>query len=314
MRTIAKLSEYMYTVHGDDLFVNMYIGSDGTVNVDGTQVGLTQETEYPWDGAVKMTVNPAEDKTFTMKVRIPGWTQEQTNKEVAISVNGEAVTAEAENGYVAITRTWKAGDVVRIDMPMEIRMTEADPNVTTNAGRIALERGPIVYCLETAGNAQLNEDIANFSPLNFVIPRDAELTATFNEDLLKGVVEITGDVQYNDGGTTRDAKLQAIPYYAWNNRGNDGVEGQNSCSQMLVWTNATGANVTISGAAEMKEGESISLTAAAAGLDNPAYSWSVKEGDSVEITEGADTAVVTIKGLKEGESVVTVTATAGTYL
>ena len=136
------------TVHGDDLFVNLYIGSDGNVNVDGTNVELTQKTEYPWDGAVKMTVDPAKDKKFTMNIRIPGWTQEQKNKDVKIEVNGEAVKAEAENGYVAITRTWKAGDVVNIDMPMEIRMTEADPNVTTNAGKIALERGPVVYCME----------------------------------------------------------------------------------------------------------------------------------------------------------------------
>ena len=314
MRTIAKLSEYMYTVHGDDLFVNMYIGSDGDVNVDGTSVGLTQETEYPWDGAVKLTVNPAEDKEFTMNIRIPGWVQEQENKEVGISVNGEAVTAEAENGYVAITRTWKAGDVVRIDMPMEIRMTEADPNVTTNAGRIALERGPIVYSIEMAGNKQLNEDIANFSPMNFVIPRDAELTATYDEDLLNGVVEITGTVKYDEGGTLRDAKLQAIPYYAWNNRGNDGVQGQNNCSQMLIWTKAADAaapSVTINGPTEVVAGESISLNATVAGLQNPVYAWSIKEGDSVEIAEGADKDTVTLKGVKEGTSVITVTVTNG---
>lgn len=240
MRTIAKLSEYMYTVHEDDLFVNLYIGSNGNINVDGTNVELTQKTEYPWDGAVKMTVNPEQEKKFTMNIRIPGWTQEQKNKTVKIEVNGEAVKAEAENGYVAITRTWKAGDIVKIDMPMEIRKTEADPNVITNAGRIALERGPIVYCMETAGNKQLNESIENFQPLNFVIPRNAKLEATYNEDLLNGVVEINGDVQYNDGGTLKDVKLQAIPYYAWNNRGDDGVQGQNSCSQMLIWTTATG--------------------------------------------------------------------------
>ena len=315
MRTIAKLSEYMYTVHGDDLFVNLYIGSDGNVNVDGTNVELTQKTEYPWDGAVKMTVDPAKDKKFTMNIRIPGWTQEQKNKDVKIEVNGEAVKAEAENGYVAITRTWKAGDVVKIDMPMEIRMTEADPNVTTNAGRIALERGPVVYCMETAGNAQLNEGIANFKPLNLVIPRDAKLTATYNKDLLNGVVEINGDVQYNDGGTMKDAKLQAIPYYAWNNRGDDGVEGQNSCTQMLIWTNAVGeaagAEVTISGEQEVKVGESISLTAEVEGMENPAYAWSIKEGDAVEIAEGADAATVKLNGLKEGTAVITVTATSG---
>lgn len=240
MRTIAKLSEYMYTVHGEDLFVNLYIGSNGNINVDGTNVELTQKTEYPWDGAVKMTVNPEEEKEFTVNVRIPGWTQEQNDKTVKIEVNGKAVITEAENGYVAIKRVWKANDIVKIDMPMEIRKTEADPNVITNAGRIALERGPIVYCMETAGNKQLNESIENFQPLNFVIPRNAKLEATYNEDLLNGVVEINGDVQYNDGGTLKDVKLQAIPYYAWNNRGDDGVQGQNSCSQMLIWTTATG--------------------------------------------------------------------------
>lgn len=310
MRTIAKLSEYMYTVHGDKLFVNMYIGSDGNVNIDGTDVGLVQETEYPWNGDIKMTVNPAEEKEFTMNIRIPGWVEEQANKNVTISVNGEAVTAEAEKGYVAITRTWKEGDVVRISIPMEIRMTEADPNVAANQGRIALQRGPIVYSIEMAGNAQLNSDIANFSPLNFVIPRDAELTATYNEDLLNGVVEITGDVKYNNNGELIDAKLQAIPYYAWNNRGNDGVEGQNNCSQMLIWTNTTGASVKIGGDSQLVLGESGTLNALAAGLDDPTYTWSV-DGDAVEITDGADTSTVTITGVAEGEATVSVTATSG---
>ena len=311
MRTIAKLSEYMYTIHGDKLFVNMYIGSEGNLNIDGTNVNLTQETEYPWDGAVKLTVTPDEAKEFTMNIRIPGWTQEQANKEVSIYVNGEKVTAEAEKGYVAITRTWEKGDIVRIDMPMEVRMTEADPNVEANQGRIAIQRGPIVYSIEMAGNAQLNSDIANFSPLNFVIPRDAQLTATYNEDLLNGVVEITGDVKYNDNGNLIDAKLQAIPYYAWNNRGNDGVEGQNNCSQMLIWTNTTGASVKIGGASEVAVDDSFTLNAVAAGLDNPTYTWTVKDGDAVEIAEGADTATVTLNALKEGTAVVSVTATSG---
>ena len=310
MRTIAKLSEYMYTVHGDKLFVNMYIGSDGNVNVDGTNVGLIQETEYPWNGDIKMTVNPDEEKEFTMNIRIPGWVEEQANQNVTISVNGEAVTAEAEKGYVAITRTWNAGDVVRISIPMEIRMTEADPNVEANQGRIALQRGPIVYSIEMAGNAQLNSDIANFSPLNFVIPRDAELTATYNEDLLNGVVEITGDVKYNNNGEIIDAKLQAIPYYAWNNRGNDGVEGQNNCSQMLIWTNTSGASVKIGGDSQLVIGDTTVLNALAAGMDNPTYAWTV-DGNAVEITDGADTESVTISAVAEGEATVSVTAASG---
>lgn len=244
MRTIAALSGYMYTVHNDTLFVNMYVGSDGSANVGGTQVGLKQETKYPWEGAVKLTVNPKESKAFTMKIRIPGWVNEQENKNVTIKVNNTPVPAVAEKGYVTINRTWKANDVVDIDMPMEIRKTESHPMVEATKGQIALQRGPVVYCMEKAGNAQLNPGISNFDPLNFVIPRDAELTANYNKDLLNGVVEITGDVKYAGATGMVDAKLQAVPYYAWNNRGDEATftPGQenpkNESSKMLIWTNA----------------------------------------------------------------------------
>ena len=265
MRTIAKLSEYMYTVHGDDLFVNMYIGSDGNVNIDGTKVELKQETEYPWNGDAKLTVNPQQEKEFTMKIRIPGWTQEQNNKKVTITIGDETYTnATAEKGYVAIRRTWKSGDIVRISMPMEIRKTEADPNVTTNTGRIALERGPVVYCMEKAGNAQLNSSISNFDPLNLVIPRDSELTAEYNPELLNGVVEITGNVKYNNGSSTVDTKLQAVPYYAWNNRGDNGVQGQNSSSKMLIWTQASGEVVVPKTIESVKEPAEVKTAAGTA--------------------------------------------------
>ena len=186
-RFIPSLPGYVYAVKDKNVYVNLFMANEATLEVNGKKVSLKQTTSYPWNGDIKMTVNPDEEKEFTMNIRIPGWVEEQANQNVTISVNGEAVTAEAEKGYVAITRTWNAGDVVRISIPMEIRMTEADPNVEANQGRIALQRGPIVYSIEMAGNAQLNSDIANFSPLNFVIPRDAELTATYNEDLLNGV-------------------------------------------------------------------------------------------------------------------------------
>lgn len=244
MRTVAALSGYMYTVHKDNLFVNMFVGSEGSVDIGGTQVGLKQETDYPWNGAVKLTVNPEQSKAFTMKVRIPGWVQEQSNKNVTIKVNGNTVSAAAEKGYATITRTWAKGDVVAIDMPMEIRKTEADPNIVTNKGRVALQRGPIVYCMEKAGNAQLNEDIENFDPLKIVIPRDAKLKATYSKDLLKGVVEITGEAKYSLYGELLPIKIQAVPYYAWNNRGDDGVyvpgqeEPKNGSSGMLIWTMA----------------------------------------------------------------------------
>lgn len=246
MRTIAALSGYMYTVHKNDVFVNMYVGSNGSVNVGGTQVGLKQETKYPWDGAVALTISLKEAKKFALKVRIPGWVNEQKNKNVTIKVNGSAVTTKTEKGYATIDRTWANGDVVTIDIPMEIRITESHEKVKATQGKIALQRGPIVYCMEKAGNAQLNTTIENFDPLNFVIPRNAKLTATYNKDLLKGVVEITGDVKYATGRGNEmiDAKLQAVPYYAWNNRGDDAEytagleEPKNNSSKMLIWTMA----------------------------------------------------------------------------
>ena len=244
MRTIAALSGYMYTVHGSNVFVNMFSGSNGTVNVGGTSVSLKQETDYPWNGAVKMTVGLSGSKEFALKIRIPGWVNEQKNQDVTIKVNGSAVDVTAEKGYATLSRTWADGDVVEIDIPMEIRFTESDEHVKPTLGRIALQRGPIVYCMEKAGNAQLNQDIEGFDPLNFVIPRDAKLTATYNKDLLKGVVEITGNVKYatGNGKDMIDAKLQAVPYYAWNNRGDTAeyVPGQikNNSTKMLIWTMA----------------------------------------------------------------------------
>ncbi len=238
MRTIAKLSEYMYTIHKDNIFVNLYIGSEGTLKVDGTEVVLSQQTAYPWDGAVTISVSPKVSKTFTMNLRIPGWVNEQDNKNVTIKVNGEEVSEKTNKGYVKITREWMEGDKIQIDMPMEIRKTEANPNVTTNAGKIVIERGPIVYAVEKAGNVQLNESISNFDPRNVIIPRDTELVAKYNPDLLNGVVEITGDVTYHTGTEIVPAKLQAVPFYASNNRG-DG-NGESMSTGMTVWTNASG--------------------------------------------------------------------------
>ena len=246
MRTIAALGGYMYTVHDDKLFVNMYAGSSSNVNINGTQVAVKQQTNYPWDGNIKMTVTPDAEKAFAMKIRIPGWVSEQKNQDVVIKVNGTEVSAKAENGYATVDRTWKAGDVVDVEIPMEIRLTESHEKVEATQGQIAIERGPIVYCIEKAGNAQLNESIADFDPLNFVIPRDAKLTATYNKDLLKGVVEITGDVKYATGNGEEmiDAKLQAVPYYAWNNRGDDAeyteglINPKNNSSRMEIWAMA----------------------------------------------------------------------------
>ena len=248
MRTIAKLSEYMYTIHGDNVYVNLFVGSDGNLNVGGTEVNLIQNTQYPWEGSVGITVNPKRTKKFTMNIRIPSWVKDQVNKDAVIKVvsagKTDTIDMDENKGYVAITREWKAGDVINIELPMEVRKSETNPNITTNQGKIAIERGPIVYALEKAGNAQFNSTTigeSNFDPRNFVIPRSSELTATRNKTLLKDVVEITGNVKYKNGGTEVDAALQAVPFYASNNRGDTNEYQTNSKStRMAVWANASG--------------------------------------------------------------------------
>jgi DUF1680 family protein len=243
MRTISSLGGYLYTIHGIDVYVNLFIGSTGKLNVNGTNVGVKQDTRYPWDGDVRIIVTPDVKKEFTMNIRIPGWIQSQKNNTVTMKVNGNAVsTTDLVKGYVVINRTWSAGDVIEINFPLEVRITQPDPNVKTNAGKVAIERGPIVYCMETAGNGELNNKGTSFNPLEFIIPSNAIFTATYNANLLRGVVELRADV-FHQNNTNR-VKLQAIPYYAWNNRGDDGKEGQNNGSRMLIWTK--GFNVTTS--------------------------------------------------------------------
>ena len=159
----------------------------------------------------------------------------------------------------------------------------------------------------------MNEDIEEFSPLNFVIPRASELKAEYQEDLLNGVVEITGDVMYDDGSANgKLAKLQAVPYYAWNNRGDNGVQGQNRSSQMLIWTEATDEEISdlmITGGMPITPGESTTLTAELTSGEAQSYQWEIVSGDSLWIVKDEDAATVTIKGLAVGKTTLKVTVT-----
>jgi DUF1680 family protein len=234
MRTVSQLGGYMYTVHGNDVYVNMFVGSTGRLNVNGVSVAIKQDTRYPWEGDINITVSPEKKTELGLNVRIPGWIEAQRNKTVSIKVNGVSISVDVEKGYVPIIRPWEEGDVVEISFPMEVRLTQPDPNVVTNEGRVAIERGPLVYCMETAGNGQLNEQGTRFDPLQFIIPSNTVFTVVYQSALLRGVAEITANVLH--GRRSSEAVLQAVPYYTWNNRGNDGEEGQNSSTRMLIWT------------------------------------------------------------------------------
>jgi DUF1680 family protein len=236
-RFLASVPGYVYALQGDTIFVNLF--AKGTADVtlqDGRKVTLSQDTRYPWDGAVRLTVAPERPGSFALKVRIPGWARNEVvpsdlyrfadaNAEPAgIRVNGTQAAVTPTNGYVEVRRAWQRGDVVQLDLPMPVRRVLANEKVQADRGRAALQRGPIVYALEGPDNR-------NGKVRNIVLPDDAPLTSEFRPDLLRGVQVIKGrafglayDAQGRVDKTEQD--LVAIPYATWANRGR---------GQMIVW-------------------------------------------------------------------------------
>ncbi len=236
-RFMASVPGYVYGYQGDELYVNLYVGSTADVKMDnGRTVKVVQETRYPWDGSVKMTLTPDTGGQFTVKVRIPGWARDEVvpsdlyrfidNAEdpVVLKVKGQPVPLQVEKGYVNLTRKWEAGDTIELALPMPVRRIRSHENVAANLGRTALQRGPLVYCAEWADNP-------GGTVRNLMLPDSAPLTSEFRPDLLEGVQVVKGKavgLAYDDGNqlVRTDQDFTAIPYYAWANRGR---------GQMLVW-------------------------------------------------------------------------------
>ncbi|HKJ42950.1 MAG TPA: beta-L-arabinofuranosidase domain-containing protein, partial [Sunxiuqinia sp.] len=222
-RFMPSVPGYIYAQSGDKLFVNLFIQSSSNINIDGNKVAVSQETDYPWQGNVKVSVSPEKENSFAVCLRIPDWTNNQpvpsdlytfekpVDNRLSIKVNGEPAAYSQEKGYAVITRDWKKGDVIDYSMPMDIRRVKANPQVKDDEGKVALERGPIVYCVEGADNQDVDK---------LKITENTQLTSTFKPELLGGVETISGT---DDSG--KDT-FMAIPYYVWNNRGAD---------KMKVW-------------------------------------------------------------------------------
>ena len=227
VRTMGSLGQYVYSQGDAAAYVHLYVQGEGALNVGGQKVVLEQKTRYPWDGQVEVTVRPEKEISFTLALRIPGWC-----RQAALRVNGQAVAIEPlrDRGYVRVERAWKAGDAVVLELAMPVERIEAHPAVREDAGRVALQRGPLVYCLEEVDNGPHLPDLA--------LPRDAPLQAAFDPSLLGGVVAITGQALRRalpgwEGELYRSAQpathmvpFKAIPYYAWANR---------APGEMLVW-------------------------------------------------------------------------------
>ena len=227
-RFIPSLPGYVYATKGSDVYVNLFMSNTSNLTVNGKKVQLSQETRYPWNGDIAITVDNNKAKAWTMKIRVPGWVRNQVvpsnlyeytdGKRLgySVSVHGEKVESELQNGYFCINRQWKKGDVVRVHFDMEPRTVRANYKVEADRGRISVERGPIVYCAEWPDN--------DFDVLSIVMNREPKFEVVEKPELLYGLNQLKTDAQvlsYDDNGrlVAEDVKLTLIPYYAWCHRG-----------------------------------------------------------------------------------------------
>lgn len=226
-RLLASLGGYLYVTGADRLHANLYAGSRATAMVGNTQVAIEQRTGYPWDGAVEMILTPAEPRRFALHLRHPSWCRQMT-----VTVNGNLVETRSERGYQVIERQWQADDRVHIQLAMPVERIHADARIRQDVGRIALQRGPVIYCLEGCDNGEHLDALS--------IPAAAAATFVFRTDLLGGVgtIQLTGQraLPFTGGAYALhppqviDQALIAIPYVAWDNR---------TAGPMTVWIRET---------------------------------------------------------------------------
>ena len=222
-RFVASVPNYIYAAQGKDIYVNLY--AQGKANIGGVE--LEQTTDYPWDGKVRIRLNKGGGK-FSIKLRIPGWLKKHpfgnnlytyldAAKSADISVNGVKVVHDNPD-YVSIDRKWKKGDVIEINFPMEVRRVLANDNAEDDRGKVALERGPVVFCLE-------GKDQPDNTVFDKYILDSTPIQSHFEKDLLNGVVVLEGNAkELQRNGEVKDVRFRAIPYSTWNNRGGDQME------------------------------------------------------------------------------------------
>lgn len=233
-RFIPQIGQYVYATSGDRLYVNLYAQSKGQVEMADLKVKLEQETEYPWKGEIKIKVSPEKEDDFSIYLRIPGWAlgqpipgdlyyfADKVETKPVVKVNGQEVPLNLENGFLPITRKWKAGDTIEISLPMEPHRVLANEKVKNDQGLVAVQRGPIVYCAEWPDN---NDRVSNL-----LLPEGATFTTEYRPELLGGVmlVKASGKAYKIEKGKviSQEQEITLIPYYAWAHRGR---------GEMAVW-------------------------------------------------------------------------------
>jgi len=233
---VASLGDYIYGKDEAGIWVNLYVGSNTSLKLGKTTVPVQMETNYPWDGQVKLTMNPDKRTPYTLRMRIPGWVNnvavpgdlyrfaEGGKAAFTMLVNGKPAQYREENGYAVIDRTWQKGDVVELNLPMEVKRVLAKQDIKVNNDRVALQRGPLVYCVEGIDN--------NGQAWNMLVPESTTFTTQPHQVSTESVIAIRAEVPVvgpsADGSrvVTETKTITAIPYYSWANRGK---------SSMQVW-------------------------------------------------------------------------------
>ncbi len=214
IRFIPSIPGLVYATNEDSLYVNLFISNNAQVKIDGEQVGITQQTDYPWNGDINISINPEEEKTFTLKLRIPGWAEnkpvpgnlysyrDNDKSKIILKVNGKEGKINMNKGYVEISRDWSKGDKIELVLPMKVHEVIANEKVKADSNKVAFEYGPIVYCAEEIDNKQIS-DIS--------IPKNLDVNTRDETILSDRVVALESK--------SNNKEFTLIPYYIWSNRG-----------------------------------------------------------------------------------------------
>lgn len=288
-RFMASVPQYMYATQGDDILVNLYIQSNADIETENNKVKINQTTEYPWQGNVKIEVNPEQTGKFALRLRIPGWAEESpvptdlysftksAKSPYEVKVNGKKADVMHGQGYATLLREWKEGDVVELSLPMETRRVRAHENAVDDRGKLAIERGPVMYCLESF-------DQPDSCVFDKFIPEETVFAENFDANLLNGVMTLSGTAKKVTKEGVQDVDFKAIPYCTWNNRG---------AAHMAVWIpeNAETARVnpepTIASRAMMYSEPTTTNSSEPAATSNLNYGWGYN--DQWEPTSSSDT-------------------------
>ncbi|HTU22038.1 MAG TPA: beta-L-arabinofuranosidase domain-containing protein [Gemmataceae bacterium] len=218
VRYIPGMGERIWAHRDNAVWTVLYASNTATIPLQDGHVKLTEKTKYPWEGDIEILVEPEKSFAFAVNLRVPGWCRTAAE----LTVNGEKITAAVERGYVCLSRTWNKGDVIRLSLPMPVERVYADPHVKADVGRVALQRGPIVYCLEGIDNGG--------KVRNLCLPKEAKLSAKFDKNVLGGVAVVSGEAlavsHVDEKLATKPTTFAAVPYFAWDNR---------RPGQMIVW-------------------------------------------------------------------------------